>query len=393
MKSGKVKIPAPNGNSTAEIADYLRAQIVSGDLLPGAQLPTQSVLQQRFGASSVTIQRAFDVLAHDDFIQAFGRRGTYVVEAPPHLSRYALVFRHHPHHDAPDWTTLYTALIQQAASQNGPMQRIEVCAGVTAREDDVQYTRLVREVRRQRLAGLIFVDGMRGLENTPLLCEEMPRVLVASDYDVPDAMMQGEGAPGVSLVVSIEMQSLIERAVEHLHSTGKRRISLLSHRAPGDALEKTFLREVKKRRLQTHEHWLQSMAIAHRDGARRLMQLLVHRSTPERPDALIITDDNLVQPATRGLHDAGVKVPSQMTIVAHANFPLISPGALPFVALGVDTRALLEAALQSIERQRREKIFAADAASPFGKATTVTARLPMKFANEVSVAIRQHGRG
>src|SRR5579862_8058 len=78
------------------IADDLRAQIVANVLPAGSQVPTREELIQHYQVSSVTVQRALDGLIRDGFVDATRRRGSFVVEYPPHLCRYGLVFENHP---------------------------------------------------------------------------------------------------------------------------------------------------------------------------------------------------------------------------------------------------------------------------------------------------------
>ena len=49
--------------------------------------------------------------------------------------------------------------------------------------------------------------------------------------------------------------------------------------------------------------------------------------------------------------DAGVRVPQELTIVAHANFPAIQPTPIPVPYLGYDTATALHTALQCLDRQ------------------------------------------
>ena len=56
---------------------------------------------------------------------------------------------------------------------------------------------------------------------------------------------------------------------------------------------------------------------------------MLHGPAHDRPDALVITDDNLVPAATAGVLAAGRRVPADLEVVAHANFPHVTPSAVP----------------------------------------------------------------
>jgi DNA-binding LacI/PurR family transcriptional regulator len=113
-----------------------------------------------------------------------------------------------------------------------------------------------------------------------------------------------------------------------------------------------------------HPYWIQTVALAEPESARNCVHLLMHPGQTERPDALLITDDNLVEHATAGLVAAGVSVPGDLDVVAHCNFPWPAPSVLPVQRLGFDAREILAACLASIDELRQgqpasRRVFAA----------------------------------
>jgi len=64
------------------VADWLRKQILSGELAPGERLPTERELCQQFSASRITIRRALQILADEILIQRRHGSGTFVSPTP-----------------------------------------------------------------------------------------------------------------------------------------------------------------------------------------------------------------------------------------------------------------------------------------------------------------------
>ena len=98
----------------------------------------------------------------------------------------------------------------------------------------------------------------------------------------------------------------------------------------------------------------------------------MHDGQSERPDALIITDDNLVEYAAAGVIAAGMRVPEELEVVAHCNFPWPTPSVVPVKRLGYEVTRILQACLDSIDLQRSGQ-----------KALPVT-QIPAVFEEEVS---------
>ena len=77
-----------------------------------------------------------------------------------------------------------------------------------------------------------------------------------------------------------------------------------------------------------------------------------------RPDALIILDDVLVESATAALAQCGVRCPQDLLVVAHANFPNVTPSHVVASRVGFDVRQVLRTCLDVIDRRRRGEIVA-----------------------------------
>lgn len=65
-----------------QLADLLRERILSGELAPGAQLPTQDVLAATHGLSITTVREAINVLRSEGHVEPVRGRGVYVRTKP-----------------------------------------------------------------------------------------------------------------------------------------------------------------------------------------------------------------------------------------------------------------------------------------------------------------------
>ncbi|WP_280440600.1 GntR family transcriptional regulator [Nocardia brasiliensis] len=66
-----------------EVADSLREAIQGGEYAPGATLPKQDELAERFGVNIKTVRQAVGQLEAEGLVTAIRRRGTVVRERPP----------------------------------------------------------------------------------------------------------------------------------------------------------------------------------------------------------------------------------------------------------------------------------------------------------------------
>jgi DNA-binding LacI/PurR family transcriptional regulator len=147
--------------------------------------------------------------------------------------------------------------------------------------------------------------------------------------------------------------SLANKALDYLASRGRRRLAVVGISAQSREYDE-FLSAAAARGMVVRPYWVQCAGSG--DGAvwaRRCVHLLMNPNQTERPDALFIADDNLVEYALPGLLDAGIKIPDDLEVVAHCNFPWPTPGVLPIKRLGFDSCHVWRTCIDLIDRQRR----------------------------------------
>src|SRR5262249_4964308 len=160
------------------LLSQLRRQIVEGRFSPGTQFPNRAQLQERYGVSAITVQRVVQRLVTEQFVITRGRkRGTFVTERPPHLARFAVVFNQQPSSNWSRFDQALNAELPGAARQHECA--IEPYYGVSPHVDNENFELLMRKVKDQTLAGLIFSDNPTLFVHTPLIEQSLvPRVVL-----------------------------------------------------------------------------------------------------------------------------------------------------------------------------------------------------------------------
>ncbi len=332
-----------------DIAAELRSEIVSGCLTPGAQLPSRAALIARFGSTAATVQHAMDILQREGFIRVNGRQATYVADHPPHLYEYAMVFASLP--EQKPWNRFFRMLATAAEHYRGTddeHRRIGIHYGVDAHVDNHEGRLLSAAAKTRSLAGLIFPENplRTGLSAAPFcMLPGLPRVAFAA---APPARDSGAATWG-----SIALASFHEKALDELKRQGCRRIAVLyGHPSTAGAVER-YSRAIAERGLATHPYWLLTAPYQGPECARQLIHLLLHAGQSERPDGLLIADDNLVEEALAGVVEAGIRVPTELRIATHCNFPWPLASPLPVCRIGFKSASLVAACLDELAAQRR----------------------------------------
>lgn len=335
-------------NQYTDLAAELRGRILHGDLAPGERLPSRLVLEKEFGASPHTIHRAINKLRGEGFLHAVARQTTSVVKYLPHQYHSAMVFTYGPA-DAGLRNHFYQSLCNASAPYDGSdaePRRISVHFGVANHVDNVEMHSLVAALHAQSLAGVILPQEpyASGLAWSPLVqLPGVPRVAIRNEPIHPHVAALG-----------FDSQAFRAKALDDLAGYGCRRIAVIAsaHRPGG---EESWGVAIRERGMVMHPHWFLPLPVGDPECARHVTRLLLHADQRERPEGLVVADDNLADHAQMGIVDSGIRVGKELHLVVHANFPAPGPNLLQARRLGYDARTALALCMDLLEAQRLGK--------------------------------------
>lgn len=327
------------------IRELLRSHIISGRYLPGHRLPTFVEMEGEFDVGRAVIQQALGSLKREGFIRSVNRQGLYVVSNPPHLFQYGIVMAATP--GEPGWNQLMTALSNEAhrIEKSDPQTHFRFYYNITDKEScNAVVAKLREDIKSQCLAGLILTPKTFHLLDHPVLAQQ----------PVPRVYLWAMENSGLAPRVGTDSKQLISRALHFLKEQGRQRIAIV-HMADTttDINHKALYAEAG---LDFHLPWIQRIGRSHPEFAQDVTSLLMDYRFENRPDGLIIADDNLVDPVSRGLVTTGIKVGQELEIVAHCNWPWPAQSVLPMTRIGFNIGEILDSAMAAIALQRQDQI-------------------------------------
>ncbi len=319
----------------------LKRRIVAGIYATGSRMPSHRQLQREFGGSSVTLQHAFDRLIEHGYVEARGTHGTFVAVSLPHISHIAVIFPEGQGHS--HWTRYWSTAKRVAEDWSEGSIRFQTYCITGQSADSPVHHALINDVAKGVLAGLIFMTTPYYLGDSPLFRAALPRVCI--------------GIGGIAIgdtfsasMLSMAESDIIERILQHFASQGRKRVAVINGGMPAEQSYTRYLPTICKLGLATHRQWWLSLPFIGSEStcARAVTHLLCSGDERQRPDCLIITDDNLVPHATAGIQDAGLSVPTHLAVAAHANFPRPTHSCVPCARYGLDVAHLLRTAIAEI---------------------------------------------
>lgn len=343
--------PGPAADRQDRIVRWIRDRIVDGRLKPGQRLPTQSRLVSQHRTTPVTVHKAMTRLASQGFIELRSRVGAFVAPFPPCAYRFALLMVS----DLDDSSTQFQfnkVLARTAMSLNEASRRrvgkaihrtIEVYSRVRGtHESEEDLRRLCFDVDNRRLAGMIITDRFA-------IEEPMLRPLIGRK-GLPVVGLLNRPAPrGVSLI-HLDRQAFFTMALEKLRELGCRRAGLVAIDAAAEGEWIMFQQQAAEVGLQTRPYWRIEVHNRYPQMAVPAVHMLSRLPESDRPDALVIADDSLVEAVTGAMVAVGAQ--TTMRVVAHANFPLVTPSAVSAPRLGFDSEQVLTACIDRLTALR-----------------------------------------
>ena len=325
----------------ADLVVILQRAIAAGQYHPGERIPTRQKLENSFGASSVTVQRATEVLIASGFLEVRGKRGTFVAANPPSLRNFVLMLPRRLDEDVSKNAARRNFAEEARKISDRDGVAINVFDGYMDWRNIDRYNRLVTDFGEDRLAGVIFIIQPRDFVGTPLLDNpNIARVAI-------DSRQMIDNVP----VVFFDTADFFARAMKHLRTAGSRNPAYIGSPQEPERIAGWVNAAATGYGLKIAQENIQSASLETVEWGYLLAKLMFGRGKNQRPDGLIIGDDNLVPPVTRALKELGIRK-SELTVVAYANYPLVTQSFFPALRLGVKVEHLMRACLECLLAQK-----------------------------------------
>ena len=275
------------------VRKLIRAHIVNGKYCPGNRLPTFVEMECEFAVGRAVLQQALASLKRDGFVRSVNRQGLYVVASPPHLHQYGIVMAASP--GELGWSQLMTALSNEAhrIEKSDPHAHFRFFHGIQDKETCGEAIASLREdILSYRLAGIFLTPKTFHIMEHPSL----------ADLHVPRVHLWAADEGNIKPRVGADGIELLSRALKFLRDHGRQRVAIMHMADTTHTINHKAL--YAEAGLEFHPPWIQRIGRSHPGYAQDVITLLMDYRFDVRPDGLIIADDNLVEPVSRGAGDS-----------------------------------------------------------------------------------------
>ncbi len=325
----------------------IRGEISSGKLAPGTRIPTLSELEKLFGVSRVTAQRALDRLTRAGFARPDGRHGTFVADKPPHDFRFGLVLT--VSGACENWSIFHAALHDAFMARCHTLggEAVLYAVGSDA-EGGAERERLTRDIADGCLAGLLVVGSPRNTLGNLLDEIESKGISLLSIHG-------RDSSKSPSIV--FDWDDFFEKALDVAEAEKIRRIGMVFDSrmgwTPEDA-RRHIVTAAGYRPIECRSEWLIRADHAALAWIEPPLRLLMRLPEHERPQALIILDDHIVEGVTRIVKKVtAAQAAETPLLIAHANSPRFPTRHVECRWVGFDIVDIIVKAFNLIATMRR----------------------------------------
>lgn len=325
-----------------QLTRILRERIISGAWALGSRLPSNVELRREFQCSMDAVLGAVKLLIVDGFLTTRDRVGTFVSLTPPHLDTFGVLFSGYPLTVPSDGTFWTQFAYHSLAMQQSGQYRLQLYFGITGHSDDVDYQRALADLDAHRIAGLLFVSTLAELRHTPLVTRP----------SVPRMTLFGMGDDTVPHL-AISDESFYEQALHYFAQRGRSRVAVIGGPDYLSSRAAQLETQIRTHGLTTEQRLIistQPTPYARQSLLRTACYFMMQSA--ERPDALIIMDDNFVAHTLGGIMEAGLRLGDEVDVVAHCSYPLRMTDQWPIQRLGYSIPEVFTLAWQLLQQQR-----------------------------------------
>ncbi len=341
-----------------QIIPILRDEIRT-EFKPGDRLCTIAAFARRFEVSFHSVREALSVLEQEGLIERHAGRGTFVCDGQKgrHVGVLVEIDLAAPH------TSYY---YRRAAGQTVELLR---AAGVDARlytghasqtqprPLDITSTEFRAALALNVFSGVIAFAAPE--HRFPLWFQDLRRA------GIPIVSGGGKIGEEVDAVVRPDLNQMIRSGVGYLLAHGRRRIALMAWRSrwepAGHQVEEfidTFRAAMAEAGLPVYDRWVRDdlPPVAPGAGWEEFREIwMAGDAHGEKPDGMLIADDNLFLGAAMAVLQLGIRVPEDLLIVSHHNQGSGLASPLPVTRLEFNPDAFAQARVDLLLKLMRRQ--------------------------------------
>ncbi len=323
-------------NKRKDLLIELRRQIIAGQFKAGERFPSYEQLEKSVAVSKATLQYTVGQLQSDGYLNGIERKGLFIPQNLPCFTRFSLLFQTHEK-DNKFWQKLSRAGAE--LSSHGEIN-INNCRYLDNPEHS-SWTQLQDDINALRVGGLIFTFSPAGEK----------QIRLENNLSIPKVAFTDKKEVNPSVIpLYNDNHEMIKMVLEYFRDRHIKRAAIITMgKQPS---ENSFVELSGKFGLETSSAMIQSVPREYPEYAANIIELLLSLPASQRPQGILINDDNLLEHAIRGFVNSKISAES-LQIISHANFPDNFVAPVPIRRVGFNVEELMRLSVARLQEWHR----------------------------------------
>lgn len=307
-----------------QIATHFEEQIYSRRLEPGERLPSTAKLAKEFGVTVDTMQQSLTILSERGLIERQQKRGTFVSNNILNKT-IGLVFGKRIFTDRN--YAFFNLFLDEVTNY---LEKIGWDSKYYSLKNDGHFSKFIHEMEKDIRDG-----DIRGFFE------------FCSDFNFRDYIKNNHcPVPWYDNILDVDFTSFMEMSLNYLISLGSKNIAVITPIKYLE-IEKLIVDAVVdiSGRHEAVNIDISTSANTDEEGYEAIKKVL---SNKNRPDAIVICRDGASPGVIYGLLEAGIKVPTDVTLLTHRNKGINIFSPQPLIYLETDPADFAKAAVTSL---------------------------------------------
>jgi DNA-binding LacI/PurR family transcriptional regulator len=298
-----------SASKTEQLAAFLRKEIMEWNSESEGKILSSRALAKKFNTSQMVARKAFERLANEGLLESRHGSGTYIKKKTATVKSVAILNEADISH--PDTSYFYTRTIQQLRlffeKKKIPVKLYlgYQLPGELPLKGTHASDRFLEHIKQGVISGIIPLAGFSTDEwKKTLIDSHLP--IVGADPVFPNG-------------IDFDMNEFIKKGIDILLKKGCKAPWIITNSKSRFDL---FVSVLKEKGILIAPEMFSFNAVSgyipKHLGYTSIMEIFAPHSM-KKPDGLLFTDDIIFKDAVMGILELGLKVPSELKIVTHAN--------------------------------------------------------------------------
>jgi DNA-binding transcriptional regulator YhcF (GntR family) len=313
-----------NTTKQEDFRELIARKIISGEFSPGSRLKSYDSIIKELKLSKTTLQMSIEKMKSDGFLRSKNRIGLYVDNHPPCLFNVGLLIPKELGNNL--FIQVMKNTIEKTLNHAGYKVFCHTIHQISS-EFRIDSCDMYKAALKRLIKGCILIGNIGSLSPKDYF------------FNIPNFPVIHLGSSSeYCYSLNYDTQALASRCAERLSLKNRNAKTAFLFLGNPVLLKNQYLAAAKDKGLVYDEKWIHYIGVDALLETENIIRLLLSVPASDRPDAIVITDDNLIPFFMEAIRKIGSGALKGIHVLAHCNYPALGQDhEIPICRIGFNS--------------------------------------------------------